>query len=46
MEPNNNAVEVCEGIIKLDESQQSKLEEIVRNKISESGIERKQTHLT
>ena len=45
VEAKDNAVEVCEGIYELDESQRPKLEEIVKSKIPELGIELKQTHL-
>ena len=37
VEPKDNAAEVCEGIVELDESQQAKLEEIVKCKIPEIG---------
>ena len=46
MEPKDNATELCEGIVELDESQQAELEEIVKSKIPELGTELKQTHLT
>ena len=46
VEPKDNASEVCEGIVELDESQQAELEKIVRHKIPEVGTELKQTHLT
>ena len=46
VEPKDNAAEVCEGIVELDESQQSKLEEIVKYKTPEIGTQLKQTHLT
>ena len=46
MEPKDNAAEVCEGIVELDESQQAKLEEIVKCKITEIETQLKQTHLT
>ena len=46
VEPKDNAAEVCEGIVELDESQQAILEEIVKCKIPEIGRQLKQTHLT
>ena len=45
VEPKDNAAEVCEVLIELDESQQAKLE-VVKNKIPELGTELKQTHFT
>ena len=45
VEPKDNTVEVCEGIVELDESQQAKLEEIVKNKLPELETELKLTHL-
>ena len=46
VEPTDNTAEVCEGIVELDESQQAKLEEIVKCKVPEIGIQLKQTRLT
>ena len=46
MEPKDKTAEVCEDIIELDESQQAKLEEIVKCKIPGIGTQSKQTHLT
>ena len=44
IESRDSTAEVCEGIIELDERQQNKLEEVVKNKIPELGTELKHTH--
>ena len=46
VEPKDNAAEVCKGIVELDESQQAKLEEIVKCKIPKIETQLKKTHLT
>ena len=46
VERKDNATDVFEGIVELDESQQAKLKETVKSRIQEIGTELKQTHLT